>query len=182
MPGPRATLKVWDPLVRAGHWLLAASVAAAWITREGWGRWHEWTGYVALALVAVRVVWGWAGPRYARFTAFVRGPAATLRYAGCVLNAREPRYVGHNPLGAWMILVILSSITLTCLTGWIYTTDSYWGDQRVEDLHEALAILLLVLVALHVSGVVAASLRHGENLVGAMIHGRKRPPAGDDIG
>jgi cytochrome b len=101
-------LKVWDPLVRGGHWALAASVAAAWLTREGWGVWHDWTGYATLLLVAARIAWGWAGPRYARFAQFVHGPAETLRYAGRALVGSEPRYVGHNPLGAWMIVALLS--------------------------------------------------------------------------
>lgn len=178
---PRPTLKVWDPLVRAAHWALVGSVAAAWLTRKGWGSVHEWIGYAALVLVALRLVWGWAGPRYARFSQFVHGPAQTLRYAGRVLTADEPRHVGHNPLGAWMILALLTVTTLAGLSGWLYTTDRYWGDERMEDLHEALAVFLLVLVALHVAGVVTASLRHRENLVGAMFHGRKRPPAGDDV-
>lgn len=167
--------------MRAGHWALVASVTAAWLTRKGWGAWHEWTGYVTLLLVALRLAWGWTGSCYARFAQFVHGPTETLRYAGRVLAADEPRYVGHNPLGAWMILALLAVTLLACLSGWVYTTDMYWGDERVDNLHEALAIFLLVLVALHVAGVVAASLRHRENLVAAMVHGRKRPPAGDDM-
>ena len=178
---PLPSFKVWDPLVRAAHWLLAASIVAAWLTREGWGVWHEWIGYGTLFLAAGRMVWGWLGPCYARLSQFVHGPAATLRYARRVSRATEPRHVGHNPLGAWMILALLTVTGLTGLSGWIYTTDQYWGDERVEALHEALAIALLVLAALHVAGVITASLRHRENLVGAMIHGRKRPPAGDDI-
>jgi cytochrome b len=177
----RTPVKVWDPWVRTGHWTLAASVAAAWLTREGWGAWHEWVGYAALLLVALRLAWGWAGPRYARFAQFVRGPRETMGYARAVLGGLERRYVGHNPLGAWMILALLAVTALASLSGWLYTTDAFWGDERVEDLHEALAMLLLALAALHVTGVVGASLRHRENLVGAMIHGRKRPPAGDDV-
>jgi cytochrome b len=174
-------LKVWDPLVRACHWSLGIAVAAAWLTRAGWGKWHEWIGYATLLLVAIRVIWGLAGPRHARFAQFVRGPSSTLHYARSVLAANEPRHVGHNPLGAWMIVALLAVTALTALTGWVYTTDAYWGDERVEILHESLAIFLLVLVALHVAGVVLASLRHRENLVGAMVHGRKRPPAGNDV-
>jgi len=167
--------------VRTGHWALVASIAAAWLTRKGWGAVHEWTGYAALALVALRLAWGFAGPRYARFSQFIHGQAQTLRYAGRVLEGNEPRHIGHNPLGAWMIVALLTISAFACLSGWLFTTDRYWGNERVEDLHEALAITLLVLGALHVSGVAAASLRHRENLVGAMFHGYKRPPAGDDV-
>jgi cytochrome b len=173
-------MKLWDPLVRTGHWLLVASVAAAWLTREGWGRWHEWIGYAALALVALRVAWGRLGPRYARFSQFVRAPAATLAYAKRLLAGNEPRHIGHNPLGGWMIVALLATTGLCALSGWLYTTDRFWGDERIENLHEALAIALLVLAALHLAGVVIASLRHRENLIASMIDGRKRPPADGD--
>ena len=172
--------RVWDPLVRIGHWLLVACVALAWLTYQG-GTWHESFGYLSLFLVALRITWGWCGPVYARFAHFVRSPAATLRYARSVVAHRDARYLGHNPLGAWMILALLATVGLTDLSGWLYTTNTYWGDERVANLHLILAILLLVLVALHVSGVIMTSLRHRENLVAAMFHGRKRPPAGSDV-
>jgi cytochrome b len=177
---PRATRKVWDPLVRIGHWLLVASVALAWITYRG-GAWHERIGYLSLFLIALRVAWGWVGPAYARFSQFVRSPAATLRYVRAVAARREARHMGHNPLGAWMILALLTTVGLTDLTGWLYTTNAYWGDERVINMHLALAIILVVLVALHIAGVVITSLRHRENLIAAMIHGRKRPPDDDDV-
>src|SRR5688572_1847727 len=93
------TYEVWDPLVRGVHWMLAVSIAAAWLTRSGAGRWHEWIGYLSLALVAVRALWGFVGPRYARFGQFVSPPSATLRYAREVLRGTAARYLGHNPLG-----------------------------------------------------------------------------------
>lgn len=173
--------KVWDPLVRVLHWMLVLSVLAAWLTQEGGGRWHEWTGYVALGVVAVRFIWGWAGSARARFAAFVRGPAATLAYAQQVLLHREARYLGHNPLGGWMVVALLADVALTSLSGWLYTTDAYWGVKWVEEVHEAFANALLPLVALHVAGVIFTSWRHRENLVAAMVHGRKRQPAGDDV-
>ena len=177
----RRPAPVWDPLVRIGHWTLAVGVAAAWLTKEGWGRWHEWIGYATLALVAFRIAWGFAGPRYAQFSQFVRAPAATLAYAARVLGGNEPRYVGHNPLGGWMIVALLASVTATGVTGWLYTTDRFWGVEWMEDLHEACSNAVLALVALHITGVIAASLRHRENLVAAMFHGRKREAQGDDV-
>ena len=175
-----ATRPVWDLGVRVGHWALVASVALAWITYQG-GAWHEGIGYFSLLVVIFRVAWGRLGPRYARFAQFVRSPAATLRYAQQVITHREARYLGHNPLGACMVLALLATVGLTGLTGWLYTTNAFWGDERVVNLHLALAILVLVLAALHVAGVVMTSLSHRENLVAAMIHGRKRAPADDDI-
>jgi cytochrome b len=172
---------VWDRVVRGCHWLLAAGIAAAWLTRHGWGRWHEWIGYAVLAVVATRVAWGLIGTRFARFAQFVRGPRATLRHAADVIARREPRHLGHNPLGAWMILALLASTALAGLTGWLYTTDAFWGDERMEVLHWLSASAVLVLVPLHVAGVVLASVRHRESLVAAMLHGRKRAPSERDV-
>jgi cytochrome b len=179
--GPEAA-RVWDPVVRVLHWCLAASIAAAWLTRHSGGGWHERIGYATLAIVALRLIWGWVGPRHARFSQFVRGPSATWRYALAMLAHREPRHVGHNPLGGWMIVALLLTAALAAGSGWLYTTDEFWGIAWVEQLHEALAIFILVLVALHVLGVIAASVRHRENLAAAMIHGRKRPAQGEDVG
>jgi len=165
---------VWDPLVRIGHWSLVATIACAWATREGSHRWHEIFGYAAIGIVAMRVLWGFFGLHYARFSQFVRAPSVTLCYAKHVLAADEPRYVGHNPLGGWMIVLVLFNILLLALSGWLFTTDTYWGVEWVEELHAGLCYALFVLIALHVSGVALASFRHHENLVAAMLHGRKR--------
>lgn len=176
-------MRVWDRLVRLLHWTLVGSIALAWISTLGLGivKWHEPAGYVALAVVALRVLWGFAGGPYARFVQFVRGPSATLRYTAQVAAAREPRYVGHNPLGGWMVLTLLLCVAAACVTGWLYTTDMFWGEEWVDRLHQALAWAILVLAALHVGGVVFTSIRHHENLVAAMFSGNKRPASGDDV-
>ena len=168
-------VKVWDPLVRICHWTLVASVLLAWATQEGWGAWHEWLGYTALAVVAVRIPWGFLGKASARFTDFVRSPAQSLAYARRVLSGNEERHLGHNPLGGWMIVLLLLNVLLVGLSGWLFTTDRYWGVEWVEELHEGLSNSLAVLVVLHVSGVIYTSWRQRENLVAAMLHGRKRP-------
>ena len=171
-------MPVWDTFVRVAHWTLVLCVIAAWFAR---GAPHEWLGYAALAVVLSRIVWGLAGSRYARFAQFVRAPTSTLAYAGRVLARREERYVGHNPLGGWMIVALLGMLILVSASGWLATTDRYWGVEWVQELHEALADALVVLAFLHVGGVVYSSVRHRENLVGAMLTGRKRPPAAGDV-
>jgi cytochrome b len=185
-PTNARTERVWDPLVRIGHWLLALSVLTAWLTRHSPGRWHEWIGYASLAIVAVRLLWGWRGSRYARFADFLRSPRDTLTYAHAMLRGREPRSIGHNPLGGWMIVALLVMVTLVGASGWLYTTDRYWGVEWVETLHDALANVLFALVGLHVAGVLYGSVRHRENLIAAMLHGRKkvavgRPAAGSSV-
>ena len=160
---------------------LAAAFVLGWATTGWLGDWHEPVGYAALAIVAARIVWGFTGPRYARFAQFVRGPRATLAYARQVLAGREPRHLGHNPLGAFMVLGLFACIAGLALTGWLYRTDWFWGDETVERLHVALAWGGLALVLLHVAGVAVASFRHRENLVAAMINGDKREPEEHDI-
>lgn len=170
-----AGVKVWDPLVRISHWLLVITVTASWLVRHSPGRWHEWLGYAALGVAVARIAWGCVGTPNARFRDFVRAPGDTASYARAVLAGREPRHVGHNPLGGWMIVALLLDVVLVGFTGWLYTTDRFWGVEWVDVLHGSLADALIVLVALHIAGVVYSSVRHRENLVGAMFHGRKRP-------
>ncbi len=167
-------VQVWDPLLRLCHWALAVFVAAAWLTRHGGGLWHEWLGYGAGAVVAVRLAWGFVGPERARFAQFLRPPAQTLRYAKQVLSRSEPRHLGHNPLGGWMAAMLLAAAAMTAATGWLYTTDRYWGEQWVEELHGGCSDVLLALATIHLLGIGFTSLRQRENLVAAMLHGRKR--------
>jgi len=168
---------VWDLAVRVLHWSLVITVAVAWLTRHSPGRWHEWIGYATLVIVAARVAWGFAGTGYTHFSDFVRSPAATAAYARDVFAGREARFIGHNPLGGWMVLVLLATVVLVGFTGWLYTTDRFWGIPWVEETHETLSDVLFAFVGLHILGVVYTSVKHRENLPGAMLHGRKR--AGD---
>ena len=177
---PPATIRVWDPLVRLFHWALVASFALAWISADEWDDLHIWAGYAAAALVSFRILWGLVGSRYARFSQFVHAPRTITAYLKDLMAGREARYLGHNPAGGAMILLLLASLAALCLTGWMYTLDAFWGEEWVEELHEILANLLLVLVGLHVAGVVLASLKHHENLARAMLTGRKRAPAAGD--
>ena len=170
------TVKVWDPPVRLFHWS-----AVAWLTAEAWDDLHEWAGYAAAALVGFRLLWGLVGPHYARFTQFIRSPRAALDYVLASIRGNEPRFVGHNPAGAIMIIGLILVMAGTALTGWMYTLDIFWGAEWVEETHELLANLLLFMVGAHVVGVILASLRHKENLVRAMINGRKRAPGTSDI-
>ncbi len=112
-------IKVWDPLLRLFHWSLVASIAIAWLTGEDGEALHEWAGYAALGLIAFRLVWGLIGPRYARFTQFIRGPKEVITYTKDMLNKREKRYIGHNPLGAAMVVALLATTAATGFTGWL---------------------------------------------------------------
>jgi cytochrome b len=174
---------VWDPLVRVFHWSLVGSVAVAWLTGDGGPKTlHHWAGYVAAALIAVRLVWGLVGTRHARFSAFVRHPRAVLVYLRDIARGVERRYLGHNPAGGAMIVALLLAVGAQVLTGWLATTDMFFGVEWIETVHSLTSKLILVLIGLHILGVVVASWRHRENLPLAMLTGRKRPATGDDIG
>lgn len=179
--GAADTVPVWDRPVRLLHWTLVASVALGWLTTGWHSAWHRPIGYVGLAALVLRLLWGWFGSRHARFAQFLRGPRATLAYARALLAQREPRHLGHNPLGGWMIVALLACLGGLALTGWLYTTDWLWGDETVEAIHRVLAWTIVVLAALHVAGVLFTGRRQHENLVAAMFSGRKRTPAGDDV-
>jgi cytochrome b len=167
------TVRVWDPLVRLFHWSLVISFTIAWLG-EGGKRLHQGAGYVVLALVALRLIWGFVGSRHARFRDFVPRPTKLLAYLKSLPGGHPRRYLGHNPAGGAMILLLLAMLILTGGSGWLMTTDAFWGFVWLEDLHKAAANLTVVLVFAHVAGVVFSSLAHRENLTLAMITGRKR--------
>jgi len=174
-PIPRiaATTLVWDAPVRVFHWLLVLSFAVAWLTGEdeGWRAVHVTAGYTVAGLVAFRIVWGLVGSRHARFSDFVRGPHAVLAYLRSLLRGRPEPHVGHNPAGALAIVTLLLLAAVTIATGWAAWEEV--GPEWLEDAHEVAANVMLALVVLHVVAVLASSWLHHENLVGAMIHGRK---------
>ena len=167
-------VKVWDFPVRIFHWSLVTMFATAYFTSDDAEAPHQWAGYVALALVAFRVVWGFIGGRYARFADFVPRPATLANYLGLLARGREPRHLGHNPAAAVMIVFLLAMVALIGSTGWLMTTDWGWGNETVETLHAGAVTLTLAAIALHVAAAVFESMRHRENLVLSMLTGYKR--------
>jgi cytochrome b len=178
-------LPVWDAPVRVLHATVVASFVLCWASTvqafAAIGPWHEPSGWFGLAAVALRVAWGFVAPgRHARLASFVHGPRTVLAYARRVAQGRAPRHIGHNPLGGWMAVALWACIALLALSGWLYSTDAFFGDAAVEAVHEAIAWAMGVLVLLHVAGAVITGRQHGENLVAAMWHGRKRAPQPGD--
>jgi cytochrome b len=177
----RARTLVWDAPVRVFHWLLVASFAVAWLTSESerWQLVHVTAGYTMAGLVAFRVLWGLVGTRHARFTDFVRSPWKAIEYLVSLADRQPQHHTGHNPAGGLAILALLGLAALTALTGWANYADvaGHW----MEELHEVLASTMMGLVVLHVVAVVASSVLHRENLVAAMIHGRKPVPPAEGI-
>lgn len=172
---PSATVKVWDPFVRVFHWSLATLFLVAYLTGDEIEKVHIAAGYTIAGLLALRIVWGLIGPAHARFVNFVRSPRVVLAYMRDVALLRAPRYLGHNPAGGAMIVVLLLMLTGTAATGYMLTMEAFWGAGWAEEVHEVFANLTVGLVVFHIIGVLVASFEHKENLVRAMITGRKRP-------
>jgi len=181
-------VRVWDPLVRVFHWSLVAAFATAYIVEDDLLGVHVWAGYLVLALIAVRLVWGFIGTRHARFTDFVRGPRAVFGYVGDALRFNAKRYLGHNPAGGAMVIALLLLVTATGISGMaLYGAQElsgplaplmaglpgFWGE-ALEEAHEVLANLTLVFIVAHVAGVLFSSLSHHENLIRSMFTGLKR--------
>lgn len=167
-----STIKVWDPLVRIFHWSLVAGMTYEMLAEAGTDV-HEFVGYGLLVLVAVRIIWGFIGTKHALFSDFVTNPIDTVAYVKDIVVGHPKRYIGHNPAGAAMVLLLLIAVSGTAGTGWAMTTDALWGQEWIEELHEISAYGTIVLVTGHVIGVIVASVQHRENLLRAMITGRK---------
>lgn len=173
-------IQVWDLWIRISHWSLLVTVAGSWWSRHNPDPWHEILGYAVLVIAMARVAWGFFGSSHARFSQFVRSPRATWNYAQALRRKDRPHYLGHNPLGGWMIVALLFMSVSVCFSGWMYTTDRYWGVEWVETLHARLSDGLWLFVALHVAGVLFSSWHQRENLVLAMFTGRKRADLRED--
>lgn len=181
------TVKVWDLLIRIFHWSLAISFVVAFVTEDDFLYLHSFAGYCILGLLAFRLCWGVIGTRHARFSDFVTGPAAIKRYLKSLLTRHPEPHLGHNPAGGAVIVIMLALLALTAFTGMATLATEGLGpladtfvagfsEDWLEEIHEQLANLMLLLVIVHLGGVLVSSLLHRENLVRAMINGRKRQP------
>lgn len=180
-PPPPARVKVWDPLVRLFHWTLALGCIANLTVLREVKTVHRYVGYVVLAAVVIRLVWGFIGTRHARFADFAPGPRRLLAYLVALSRGREPRYVGHNPAGAVMMLALMGLVMTCGVTGWMMGLDAFWGERWLETLHEGAANVILIMAIGHVLAALVESWRHRENLVLSMINGFKRAPKGSDV-
>lgn len=112
-----AVPRTWDPIVRIGHWLLAAAFAVAWIAGDDYQQVHVWAGYTIAGILLVRFAWGVFGPRNARFSEFVRGPRAVFRYLRSLVRGEPEAHRGHNPAGGWMVVLLLTALSLQVASG-----------------------------------------------------------------
>tara|TARA_R110001592_G_scaffold357416_1_gene660579 strand:+ start:140768 stop:141298 length:531 start_codon:yes stop_codon:yes gene_type:complete len=171
-----AAIPVWDPLVRICHWLVATLFFANFWLLEAGETPHEWVGYSIASLVAMRLVWGFTGPANARIVHFWPTPARINQH---LKNIRAPVAIGHNPLGGAMILFLWFMLLLAALSGWLQTTDKYWGEEWVENVHNFSADIVMVAVAIHIAAVLIMPRINGTALVVPMVTGRRKQHALD---
>lgn len=189
-------VKVWDVPVRLFHWLLLALVGFSWWSGEQgneWMEYHAWSGCAILTLVLFRVTWGFVGSDTARFAHFVRSPRISYAYFRSVLQRQPKAYLGHNPLGGWMIVSLLLVLGVQALTGLFGNDDSdyeaplsHWLDHGtsslITTLHAYNFDLLLGLVGLHVAAVLTHQLLRRDDMIKAMFTGEKVSVAGETAG
>jgi cytochrome b len=189
---PSRLVRIWDLPVRLFHWLLVALLVISFTTAQIGGnamQYHEWSGLTILTLVLFRVLWGFAGSTHARFADFVRGPRAGVDYARSLLRGRPSFYAGHNPLGGWMVLLLLASLLVQAGTGMFANDDimiegplvkhvSKETSDLLTRIHHYNFNVLAVLVTLHIGAALYYLWGKRENLILPLITGRKRVPQG----
>ena len=186
-------VRVWDPLIRIFHWMLVAAFTIAYFTDDEDLLFpHVWAGYVIIGLLVFRVIWGLIGTTHARFSDFVFTPSVVISFLKDTLQGQAKRYLGHNPAGGWMVILLLVMLSLISISGLVlYGVDEHAGPlagfmagagedvkEVFEELHEFFANLTLFLVIIHLAGVAMEGILHRENLVQAMVTGYKRA---DDV-
>ncbi|WP_198264200.1 cytochrome b/b6 domain-containing protein [sulfur-oxidizing endosymbiont of Gigantopelta aegis] len=196
--GTDNTIKVWDILIRGFHWILVISFFTAYLSEDDFLDIHIYAGYLIAGLLVFRLIWGFIGSHYARFSDFIYSPRVVIDYTKSLLSTEKPkRYIGHNPAGGLMIVLLLLSLFITTVSGLVMDDeiesvnsnetnssmvyfdaddeDKYESDlyEVMEEVHEFFANLTLLLVFLHVAGVIVSGKLHDENLVRAMITGKK---------
>ena len=177
---PAESLRLWDPVVRLFHLSIAGVFVANYFFTEAGEDWHVWLGYYAVAWLLVRTVWGFIGPRSARWADFWPTPA---RLAGHLrsLWARRPMHrLGHSPLGALVMIVMMLALLTLGLSGWaMEEVDALWGADWPLQVHETAANVLLALVGLHITAALVESVQVRDNLPLSMLTGRRRRPPDD---
>jgi len=190
------TVRIWDLPTRLFHWLLVIFFAFSYLSAQigdSWMQWHFLSGYAVLTLLLYRIVWGFVGSRTARFSDFIKGPRATLHHVRDMLRPAKSNDIGHNPLGGWMIVLLLVLLLVQVGTG-LFSQDrnlnfgplsllvSSSTSRFLKEIHETTVNILLLLIGVHVLAVLFYLVFKRENLVAAMFSGEKQlelPPGAE---
>ena len=181
---------VWDAFVRVFHWslvlLFTVSVASGKVGGE-WIVWHMRSGYAILALVTFRLIWGFVGGEYARYVSFVASPIRAMKFAKGLLSKTHEHVIGHNPIGGWMVIVMLLLLATQAILG-LFSNDEiattgplarYVSDEtsiKLMGRHRTIGDILLALVGIHIAAVLFHVLVKKDGLIRAMFSGNKELP------
>jgi len=180
--------KVWDLPIRLFHWSLVVAFAGAFVTNRlgvSYFKYHVWCGYAVIVLVSFRILWGFTGTHHALFKNFLRGPGAAAAYALNLFRGRASGYLGHNPLGGWMVIFLLIVLAVQAVSG-LFGNDEIFNagplvglvskdtSLSLTSLHRHLFYWIAAAIALHISAVIAHRIFDRSDLVRAMITGRKK--------
>jgi cytochrome b len=196
----RQNVRAWDLPTRVFHWTLVTLLVSAYLSfrfSEAFGdntlKWHRYNGYAILVLLVWRLLWGFIGSSTSRWSAFVRWPWVAAGYAFDLLRGRDRHYLGHNPLGTWMILAVLSVLAAQAALG-LFTVehnDAYWGPlyKLVSEARQKVLsswhtwsfyYVLLPLLAAHITANVLYGVVKKDPLIRAMVTGKKPVGAYED--
>ena len=179
---------IWDPLVRIFHWTLVLAFSVAFISEDDYIAIHSWSGYTILSFLTIRVFWGVVGTKHALFSDFVFSKIEIIQFIKNTLSLKAKRYLGHNPAGGAMVILLMISLLITACSGlvifaieenqgplvFLFSTANFLGADIAENLHEFFADFTLFLIVVHIFGVIVESIIHKENLIKSMFTGNKR--------
>jgi cytochrome b len=195
IPATKKTVKIWDLPVRFFHWSLVILFIAAYVTNylgPSYFNYHLWCGYAVIVLVSFRIIWGFVGTYHARFRNFLRDPFSTAKYAFSVFRKKDEHHLGHNPLGAVMVIVLLVAILVQAITG-LFTNDeifnlgplyAYISDElslELTSLHRQLFYWILGAIGLHIAAVLLHVFVKRDNIIKAMFTGNKNTEGARDV-
>lgn len=164
---------VWDGFVRTFHWALVSCVVFNYFVLNDGKTTHQIVGYMALILVMSRVVWGFFGTRHARFADFFPTPKRLANHIREMKSGNYPATLGHNPLGALMMLALMATVLALGCTGWMQTLDAYWGEEWLQNLHRFIGNVLIGLAMLHAIAAIVMGRLERTRLIKAMVTGVK---------
>jgi cytochrome b len=164
---------VWDVPTRVFHWLQVLSFVTAYLTAfsERLRNYHVALGYILLGLLVFRLLWGFIGTRYARFSSFLFNPWESIAYLLTMVKGKPAHYLGHNPAGSVSVWLLLSLGIFICVTGVLALQDD--ASDLVVAMHGVATNVMLGVILLHLLGVLTSSILHRENLLRSMFTGFK---------
>ena len=164
---------VWDRFVRVFHWSLVSCVAFNYFVLHDGKTFHQWVGYFAVTMVVARIVWGFIGSRYARFSNFFPTPSRVAGHVRKVRRGKRGASLGHNPIGALMMLGLMATVLALGTTGWMQTLDAYWGEEWLQNLHRFIGNALIGMATLHALAAIVTGRMERTRLIKAMVTGVK---------